>query len=533
MKRLITLIIVSLFSIQTSIAQNIQWAKGGGGSDADESYCVAADASGNTYITGIFSTSATIAGTTITAVNAADMYVAKFDPSGNLLWIEQAGGNGLQGGHMVTVDSNGNVYATGEFEDTITFGATILPSSGMGDIFIAKYDASGTLLWAVKAGGPGNESVNSINTDQAGDAYLTGSFEDTAQFGSFSLQSSGNRDMYAMKCDSQGNIIWAVKGGGSFDDSGRGMAMDNNGNLRVAGYFSDSAMFGSFNLMSSGSKDMFVAGISPAGLFQWAVSAGGNETDQAYEADIDAAGNCYIAGSFKDTAVFGFHTIISSGSDDIFITKIDASGNFLWAKSGGGSGEDKAYAVAVSDAGVYLTGSFEDTLAFGTINLASNGDKDIFISGWDSSGTVQWAFQEGGPGYDRGYGIAGASGAVWVTGIFEQAVTFGTNVFTSNGLTDLFLIKILTPASITDYPADDFIINCYPNPAKGNLFIHNNSQGYKNYLLHLTDMTGKTILKQDSDHRYSYLDISMLEKGCYVLNFSSEEKRGSKIIVKF
>src|SRR5688572_25082949 len=210
-KLLFLFLLCQLYSL-TVLAQipNFLWAKQSEGqasnSNDDSGRSVATDAQGNNYVTGHFKGIATIGNATLTSSGLYDIFIAKYNASGTLLWAKQAGGTGDDQGYSIAVDGSGNSYVTGHFKGIATFGTTTLTSSGLYDIFIAKYNASGTLLWAKQAGGARNDSGQGIAVDGSGNSYVAGYFEGiTATFGTTTFTSNGgNDDVFIAKYDASG-----------------------------------------------------------------------------------------------------------------------------------------------------------------------------------------------------------------------------------------------------------------------------------------------------------------------------------------
>ncbi|MDH6059217.1 SBBP repeat-containing protein, partial [Chrysosporum bergii ANA360D] len=215
----------------------VRWAQKAGGSSSDYGYSIAVDNSGNIYTTGNFSGTATFGNTTLTSVGSADIFITKQDSNGNYLWAQKAGGSGLDSSRSIRADSSGNIYTTGNFSGTATFGNTTLTSAGSVDIFITKQDSNGNYLWAQKAGGSDSDYSSSIAVDNSGNIYTTGYFYETATFGNTTLTSAGNRDIFITKQDSNGDYLWAQKAGGSDSDYSSSIAVDNSGNIYTTGYF--------------------------------------------------------------------------------------------------------------------------------------------------------------------------------------------------------------------------------------------------------------------------------------------------------
>ena len=145
-------------------------------------------------------------------------------------WAKRAGGNDSDSSRAIAADRMGNCYATGWFIGTATFGGTTLTSSGEGDIFVAKYDRAGKVLWARRAGGGSFDEGSGIAVDDTGNCYVTGYFSGTATFGGATLTSGGNGEVFVAKYDSAGNVIWVKHGGGTDEDHGNGIAVDGMGN---------------------------------------------------------------------------------------------------------------------------------------------------------------------------------------------------------------------------------------------------------------------------------------------------------------
>ena len=366
------------------------WAVGAGGTDMDSGLSIATDSQGNQYVTGGFADTATFGSHTLTASGGNDIFVAKLDPSGNWIWAVKAGGIGYDRGNNITLDGTGNAYVTGYFADTATFGSHTLTAGGSTyntNIFVAKLDPNGNWLQAVQAEGASSGSGTDIVLDIAGNAYVTGTFYGTATFGSHTLTAdgSGYGDIFVAKLNASGNWLWAVKAGGTGGDEGRGIALDGADNTYVTGSFRGTATFGNYTFTATGLDDLFVAKLNPSGNWIWAVRAGASDDEHVMGNGIavDGAGNAWVTGCFEGIATFGSHILTASGGEldtDVFAAKLDPSGNWIWAVKAGGTEWDRGNGIAVDGAGnTYLTGEFQDTATFGSHTLTSNGFYDIFV----------------------------------------------------------------------------------------------------------------------------------------------------------
>ena len=422
-----------------------QWASQAGGSSHNHGYAISTDDAGNSYMTGSFGETATFGSYSLNSNGNKDIFVGKLNVNGNWQWVTQAGGSDNDYGYAIEIDDTGNSYVSGSFQGTAYFGTYSITSNGNDDIFVSKIDANGNWQWAIQAGGSNNDSGYSIAIDTIGNSYVTGYFIDTATFGSYSLNSSGYNDIFVSKIDANGNWLWVTKAGGTLDDYGRAIAIDNADNCYVAGYFKGIATFGSYSLSSSGdSYDIFVSKIDTNGNWQWATKAGGIDYDFGYSIAIDNGVNSYVSGSFQGIATFGSYSITSSGGYGFFVAKMDSNGNWIWVTKAGGSSSENGNGITIDDAGnTYVTGYFQGTANFGSYSLTSSDYNDIFVAKIDVNGNWQWATQAGGTLYDYGRAISlDNAGNSYVSGSFYSTATFGTYSLTSIDHCDIFVAKL-------------------------------------------------------------------------------------------
>ncbi|TAL59565.1 MAG: hypothetical protein EPN85_09050, partial [Bacteroidetes bacterium] len=219
--------------------------------------------------------------------------------SQNWEWTKTAGGHAIDKVTGITNDHFGNIFLTGYFDSTIAFDSTHLVSAGGTDIFIAKYDPDGVLIWAKQVGGQNDDYSSAISTDITGNCYVTGFFfiqGTITTFGSTTVTQAGDADMFISKFTASGNLLWVRNGGSKGEDASFGIATDVSGNSYITGYFSGTALFGTTKITSLGYSDIFVAKYDAAGNMVWVKSGGGSYQDEAYAVSTDIAGNCYITG---------------------------------------------------------------------------------------------------------------------------------------------------------------------------------------------------------------------------------------------
>jgi Concanavalin A-like lectin/glucanases superfamily/Secretion system C-terminal sorting domain len=498
MKNLFT---ISLLLLISNILKAQSFAKSMGGTSADLGRAVATDAAGNVYTTGYFAATVDFdpgAGiANLTTAGVSDIFISKLDAGGNFVWAKKMGGTGTDVGYGITIDASGNVYTTGSYQSTADLdpgtGTANLTSAGGNDIFVSKLDAAGNFVWAKSMGGVGVDIAYGISVDASGNVYTTGYFTGTADLdpgaGTANLTAAGSNDIFISKLDVSGNFVWAKSIGGTSGDIAYGICVDGSGNVYTTGNYNSTVDFdpgaGIVILTSTGGNDIFISKLDAAGNFVWAKSMGGSNTDNAYVITVDASGNLYTAGYFTGAADFdpgpGTFNLTSAGSTDIFVSKLDVAGNFVWAKSMGGTSSDNANGISVDASGnVSTTGSFTGTVDFdpnaSTVNLISTGATDIFISKLDAAGNFVWAKSMGGINNDIAYGISvDVSGNVYTTGYFAGTADFdpgaGTiNLSSSAGSNDIFVSKLNAlgqvniAATALNFDGTNDYINCGNNP---------------------------------------------------------------------
>lgn len=389
--------------------QDVLWAKHNGGPNQDVNIAIATDPSGNVYTTGYFTGTSTFGSSTFTSSGPQDVYVTKTDAAGNPVWAKQFGGSSSDFASGITCDAFGNTYITGYFTGSCVFGSTTL-ISGSYNIFVVKLNAAGSVIWAKKWGDASYQAYcNSLTTDPAGNLYATGFFINYAIFDSFSLYTSkyGNKEIFVLKADSAGTVTWAQRFGGSPDSRGNGIALDPSGNIYTAGYFRDTVTCGVTTLMAAGNNDIFLARMSNSGTVMWAKQFGGSGNDQATGLASDAVGYVYTVGDFAATAAFGSSSFIADGGQDAFLLKTNGPGSVITAKQFGGPFGDIALGVAAdNDLNAYVTGIFSGTAAFGPTTLTATGGGDVFVTKMDASNNIAWGKRCGGPNNDQGTAIS-------------------------------------------------------------------------------------------------------------------------------
>jgi hypothetical protein len=421
------------------------WAHSAGGSINDYGAAVAVDGSGNAVVAGSFADVATFGTTMLTSSGGFDAFVAKYDAEGTFQWARGVGGTGGDFGYSVAVDGSGNVVLVGTFTGSAVFGVTTLTSAGGSDIFVVKYDAGGAVQWVRAAGGTSSDLARGVAIDGFGNVIVTGTFQGSATFGAATFTSAGGRDIFLAEYNAAGTVSWVLSAGGANDDDVAGVAADGSGNVALTGTFQGSATFGATTITSAGGSDAFVARYDAVGNLAWAHSAGGADSESGSGVAIDKSGNVVVTGYFGGTATFGGTTLTSAGAYDVFVARYNAAGALLWARSAGGPvDDDTGNGVAVDGSGnVAVTGSFGGVATFGATTRTSAGAADVFVARYNAAGTLTWVHRAGGVGDDSGSGVAvDKSGNVIVAGTFEDGAVFGTTTLPNAGGNDVFIARV-------------------------------------------------------------------------------------------
>ncbi|MFD2718941.1 T9SS type A sorting domain-containing protein [Hymenobacter monticola] len=490
----------------------------------------ATDASGNVYITGTYSGTASFGSITLTSVtpyltvgntsfNETDAFVAKWSPvSNSFVWAQSAGGGGYDGASAIAVVGT-SVYITGAFTGpTAAFGSTTLantnntgtsPGSYNGtDVFVAKLidlGASASFAWAQRASGTSNEGATGIAVDGS-NVYVAGWFSaSTVVFGATTLtNASVAGSTFVAKLADNGataNFVWAQQSSGLGGNVAVALAVSGSSVYVTGGFNGPTATFGPFTLTNAnpatgiyGNRtDIFVAKLTDAGptsSFTWAQQAGGIGFDVPKALAVNGA-NVYIAGYYGSTrysvggplgntpSTFGNTSLPSIGDYDAFVAKLTDAGataSFAWAQRAGGADMDSATAITVQGSNVYVAGTFRSSqISFGATTLtrpSANGSypRDVFVAKLvdaGSSSRFDWAQQAGGSADDFATSVRVARGSVYVGGTVGPIASFGSQTINTSTSSACFLASLTDPTlTATAAARGNLSFSLSPNPAR-------------------------------------------------------------------
>jgi hypothetical protein len=518
-------------------AQSFVWAQPIGNSTSNTGNGIAVDANGNSYIFGMFYGDIAIGQIGMTSKGGADMFIAKYDAAGNLLWANRAGGRLDDYATGIAVDAMGNCYVTGYFADSASFGSFTVNTYGSYDAFLAKYDANGMCKWAAKAGGQSDDWGEAVAVNANGDIFVTGNFQQTAQFGNWQLTTNGDRDVFIARYDSLGTCVWAQHGGGSWIDEGRGISTDKLGNCYVTGCFSPpTAQFGTFTLTSQADREIFIAKYDGNGTCMWANQANGAATNFGNAISTDASGNSTITGFYLAPTMFDQFKLPSFGVHNAFVARYDKNGACAWAVNAGGTSFAVGKGVSVDALGnSFVTGAYGGTVDFGNQQVQQSifGGNDGFLVKYDRSGTCMWAKSAGGAGTDNFNAIAiNNKGSLWMTGLSSAPPAFGPFQLSASGA---FVTKFndgITSVErpIVGVPIASELMQNYPNPFNPSTTISFAVSEAGPVAIKVYDASGKeaavVLDKQLAQGYYSIVfDASRLPSGVYFCRLTAAYER--------
>ena len=369
----------------------------------DHGYGIAADSSGNTYVTGSFSGPSITFGTTTltnTVPGTSDVFIAKLNESGVWSWALSAGGLADDWGADVAVATNGDIYVGGAFTTTpddvdvdarfASFGSTELIGAGEVDVFVAKISNSGTWIWALAAGGEGEDVVADLTLDDADLPYISGGFTGTwADFDGTNLSGDNglDTDLFVARLTPTGFWVWALAATGDGDQVGQAIAVDSSGDAYVTGFIEGNSIFDSALPQCKG-RDIFVAKVNSGGTWGWVEQIEGSGDDYGRGLAIDADDSIHITGQHSDYSLFGITNLTADFGPEVFVAKISNTGIWQWAVTSISSSQslegeegNEAKAIGVDASGdIHIAGIFQAQMTLGTMNLISKAQDDVFIA---------------------------------------------------------------------------------------------------------------------------------------------------------
>lgn len=549
MKTLSFLLLALLFANTMSAqAPAWEWARQTGGPGNSKIWGIDISPGGCIYVAGGFGVPYITMGcdTLIPFGPGWDMFVSKLDPLGNVLWAKSFGGQGPDNIHGIAIDRSGNLFVAGSSSSSqIIFGSDTLfnPTAFSGwpynvcNIFIIKFDSSGTYQWGRSIGGPLDGLVSTgvvdVGVDNEGNVYVTSIFEyPYVVFGADTLTNMGFSDIFVAKYDSYGNYLWAISAGGTSYDGVRSLAVDESGNVTITGLFQSPIIF--FDTVAvinpATGMSMFLASYDAGGNLLWAKSEGGPGQTMGYYVSPYNAGGGTVSTGFHNapSAQFGNTTLTSAGLEDVFVAKHDQFGNLQWVTTAGGVDSDCGVSVTSDkDGAVIASGTFcSPSITIGSTTLQNipfyggNGG-NLFVAKYDDTGNALWATSAGGcnKAYPRAIRTDDAK-SIYVAGYFlEPMLVIGNDTLVASfaSITKGFIAKISETTEIAGARASKPRIRIFPNPCADHINVEL-PDGLSGTLLVLHDIHGRMVFSKEITENTT-LNLNHLPNGVYLITF--------------
>ena len=548
------------------IAQDFNWAVAAGGNANETSNSIAIDNLGNIYSVGFFKSAEADFDPSENVYNVSnqggsDIFIQKLDAEGNFVWVKTIGDVTNETATDIAIDSNNNLYITGFFEETLDFDpsdgvANLTSESVSSNTFVLKLNSNGEFVWVKQFAGTTNTG-KAIEVDANNNVYTTGSFIQGVDFdpsgATYELISTGAFDFYIQKMDSDGNFLWAHSFGSDSiggSESCESISLDTNNNVLLVGRFSNTVDFdpspdNEVELTGSGGTDTFILKLNTNGNFVWARNIGAGSIARGNGITSDHLNNVYVTGHFFETVDFdpsgGVFNISVNPNDtlgDIFILKLNSSGNFLWAHGYGGEGRDEGESLVTDNLGnLYILGDFKFTVDFDpTSNIQEfstyNADafSDVFLQKFDGNGNLNWTRTYGGVNDDSGNSVRFHNGKLFTTGVFEETVDFDpndtSNEITSFGFNDTYILSLFeNTLSTASY--SETTLHIYPNPTERFITIETDTT--------IEDVQVYSLLGKQCDisSHYKTVDLINLSSGTYILKVTTRQGVITKKIIVY
>lgn len=442
--------------------QDLEWAISAGGSQDDEITSLAILPSGDIACAGAFWFELQLADTLLVSPGDSprSLFVALFSPQGQLRWARSFSGAGIKGLGGIAARPDGRLALAGFFERTLDLGAITLES--------------GT--------------------------------------------SSGATFAFVALVDEEGETRWAQQAGFSGDTRALALAVLPDGGIAIGGFFNAITLFGNNQFIANTSdRDGFLAGYDAEGELRWARKAGGVFDEEIRALASDAEGNIYATGLLVGVMTLSDELAIqsSTGNSDFFLLKYSAEGNPLYARAFGGTQLQQGLAIAEQDGQLAISGGYQGAMAFDGFSANSASNFDAFVAGFDAAnGQARWLATVPAGFFALASSVAfGAAGEVYACGSFGQSAVFDGAAWASIGNTAGFLGQLstaLTPVAAAPLPAD-LQVAAFPNPTRGQLQLSPPSSGYRTILF---DPLGRAVFASQGQH---LLLLPPLPPGVYTL----------------
>jgi type IX secretion system substrate protein len=517
------LLFCSFFSGQT---QNWNWAKGFGGPAVDIISSMKINTSEEILFSGTYNETLSLGSSTLEAIQGSDVFLSKSDNQGNVLWAVSAGSSNNDFSLDIEVDSEGNILWLGQYWVEVYFeNDTLQAGSNTKAYFVAKYNPSGQLIWAKSINGSSTKAANDLTLSEENDIYLTGYFNDSLIVDNIVLTAQAAEDAFVLKISADGIPSWGVQFGNEGTTRPQRIETTSSGQLVIAGNITGSVTFGNDNLVSVTTDfDIFVAHLDENGISNWGRIGTGVFDNLVNALAVGVNDNIYVSGNFTGVLGIDNQTIATPGfNENLYLLNLNTTGDLVWIR-----GLDDqvfndpsfSYDIALKDELVLMTGQFLGTLIIDDLQLGDVAELKGYIASFDvENGQVKKLSLIPGTAQTSGSRISvDNNGRLYLGGTFTDQVTLGNNTLTSTGSLDFFIAQ----ASPTFTGFENIVlkkeeITISPNPVSENL--HLNTSDHL-FTIEIFDLYGRQLLSLKNQ---TSLNVQSLSPGNYFIRYTSSD----------
>lgn len=430
---------------------------------------------------------------------STDLWIVKVNSSGIIQWQKTYGGSNIDRGYKIQPTSDGGYIAIGSTQST---DGDIMGNHGEYDLWIIKLDTSGTILWQKTLGGSAGEDGTDVQqTNDGGYIAIGTTYSNDGDI----TNNHGQRDMWIIKLDNSGNIQWQNTFGSIYHDDGTQIRQTSDGNYIVSG---------SYSFFPTDTSDFWILKLDTSGAIIWQKTYGGTLRESPYDIQQTNDGGYILAGytQSNDGDVVGNH-----GQGDAWMIKLNSSGDMQWKKTFGGTSSDYGEAIKQTlDGGYVIAGNAQSTN--GDV-IGNHGSSDFWIIKTDASGNIQWQKTLGGSSFDIARGIIQIADGTYI--VVGGSYSTNGDITENKGLNDSWMVKIQTEQLSTEENNINNHISIYPNPAKDFIYLDNLPGGAT---IHITDMSGRKLFRQKYPDKKITINTSQLINGVYIIQVEYEGK---------
>ncbi|QSB26135.1 T9SS type A sorting domain-containing protein [Flavobacterium sp. CLA17] len=508
-----TLLLLALFSIIITQAQSIQWQKPLGGPQFEEGRCIQQTNDGGYIVAGYSHSSI--------GNRNEEAYIVKLNASGTIEWEKKYGGTGNDFARSIQQTADGGYMIAGS---TTSNDGDVSGNHGGADYWIVKLDAAGTIAWQKTYGGTSYDKAESIRQTSDGGYIMVGyAYSNNGDVSG----NHGEADIWIVKIDATGTIVWQKSLGGTRDDFAEKIIQTADGGYIMAG--GTTSNNGDVSGNHSLGLDFWIVKLDGTGTITWKKCLGGTDEDFPTSIQQTTDGGYILTGNTGSTNgdVVGNHDIIDNiKTNDAWVVKLNATGTIQWQKClGGTASEDPSSIQQTSDGGYIVAG---DTNSNDGDVSGKHGNTDVWIVKLDVTGNIQWQKCLGGSSHETVYSNQQTSdGGYIMTGITNS--TDG-DVIGNNGNFDFWTVK-LAPVILGLNDNTKSIVKLYPNPAHESLQLQTTNPVTA---IKITDVTGKIVKEENvkgSSNTIHQINIESLPQGLYILEaYTGTEKYTEKFL---